>query len=422
MPESHRNTPTAPTPSPLRNLPRRRLVMIGAALSLAVALGLGYRMASRPADANVMSALVTKGDIEDTVLATGILKPVKLVAVGAQVSGRINSVNVKLGQLVEKGELLAEIDSLTQQNDLLTAQATLAAKRAERVEKAATLAYAKSVLARNERTLARKASSRDDYESALATVKTTQAQITALDADIKAAAVAVETARIDLGYTKIKAPISGTVLAIVSQEGQTVNAVQSAPTIVILGQLDVMTIRAEISEADVVKTKPGQKAYFTILGGPDERYDATLESIEPAPESITSDSSFSTSTTSSTSSSSTSSSEAIYYNGILHVPNADGHLRTYMTAEVHIILGQAHDVLTIPSSALGSRDKTGRYSVRVIDGDGVISARAVEVGLNNKVSAEIRSGLKAGERVVIGQLSAQTDSTSRGPGGPPGMF
>lgn len=183
--------------------------------------------------------------------------------------------------------------------------------------------------------------SRADLESAAAALAVTEAQIQALDAQIEEAQVAVETAQANLDYTKITAPIAGTVLSIVSQEGQTVNATQSAPTIVILGQLDNMTVRTEISEADITRVQPDLPVYFTVLGEPNRRYEATLASIEPAPESVRSDSSFSSSsssTSSSSSSSSTSSSEAIYYNGVFNVPNPDGKLRTYMTAEVHIVL------------------------------------------------------------------------------------
>lgn len=361
----------------------------------------------------MMTALVATGDVRETVLASGILKPRRLVAVGAQVSGRVTSLKVALGQQVKKGDLIAQIDSLPQQNALRTAQATLANNQAQRVEKEATLAFAVSSLARQQLTLAQKATSHADFDSAEAAVKTTKAQIEALDAQIVAAEVAVETARVNLGYTQITAPIDGTVLATVAQEGQTVNAVQSAPTIVILGQLDVMTVRAEISEADVVKVAPGQTVYFTILGNSDQRYNATLESIEPAPESITSDSSFSSSSASS-SSSSASSTSAVYYNGIFHVPNPDGRLKTYMTAEVHIIIGEAKDVLKIPSAALGSRKRSGAYPVMVVDRSGGTSPREIEVGLNDKTTAEVRSGLKEGERVVMEQLSADNPAARPG--------
>jgi macrolide-specific efflux system membrane fusion protein len=151
--------------------------------------------------------------------------------------------------------------------------------RAQRSEKEATLGLAEASLARQQITFSQKASSRADYETADATVKQTRAQIAALDAQITEAIVSVENARVNLDYTRITAPIDGTVLAVVTQAGQTVNAVQSAPTIAIIGQIETMTIRAEISEVDVIKVKPGQEVYFTILGDPVQRYTATLDSI-----------------------------------------------------------------------------------------------------------------------------------------------
>jgi len=213
--------------------------------------------------------------------------------------------------------------------------------------------------------------------------------------------------------------MDGTILAIVNQEGQTVNAAQSAPTIVILGQLSTMTVRAEISEADVVNVKAGQLVYFTIIGDSTTRHDAVLQSIEPAPESITSDSSV-LSSSSSTTSSTSSSTSAIYYNGIFDVPNTDGRFRTYMSAEVHIVLGAAKAVLTVPSSALEDAAKTGANTVRVMDSDGKLTNRKVTVGINDSVKAEIRDGLSEGEKVVIGQAST-TSAPTNGGGGPPPM-
>ncbi|MCT8266127.1 efflux RND transporter periplasmic adaptor subunit [Afifella sp. JA880] len=365
----------------------------------------------------IMTSPVTRGDIEKTVLATGILKPAKLVAVGAQVSGRVTSLDVGVGDSVKEGDLIAEIDSETQENDLRTAEASLANVRAQKEEKQATLVQAEQALARQTRMINQNAVSRADYEEAEATVKVTKAQISALDAQIAEAEVAVETAKVDLGYTKITAPMDGTVLWVVTQEGQTVNAIQSAPTIVILGQLDTMTVRAEISEVDVVDVKPGQPVYFTVLGNPDRRYESTLSFIEPAPESITSDSMVA----SSSSGSSSASEKAIYYNGIFDVPNQDRELRTYMTAEVHIVLGQAHDVLTLPSAALGSKGADGTYSVHVLEADGNVAERTVKIGLNDKIRAEVVSGLSEGDRVVMGQPGSSGSGRRRGPRGPMGF-
>jgi macrolide-specific efflux system membrane fusion protein len=404
--------------------PGKRIVL--GVMALAIAAIAGYAIKAQlffpRATTAIMTAPVATGDVEESVLATGTLKPVRMVAVGSQATGRITSLKVTLGQEVKKGELIATIDSLTQENSLLTAQAELANVKAQREEKEATLANAESSLARHERTLKLNASSRADYDSAVTSVKTTLAQIAALDAQIVEAQVAVKTARVNLGYTRITAPMDGTILAVVAQEGQTVNATQSAPTIVVLGDVDVMTVKAEISEADVVNVKPGQEVYFTLLGEPDHKYHATLASIEPAPDSVKNDSSISstgtTSTSSSSSSSSSASTSAIYYNGVFNVPNPDGHLRTYMTAQVHIVLGRAENTLTIPTAALGVKNADGTYTVRVVDDAGQITTRNVKIGLDDKITAQVLSGLKKGEHVITGEASTSETTSSAQPGPP----
>ncbi|MCK2169402.1 HlyD family efflux transporter periplasmic adaptor subunit, partial [Thalassospira xiamenensis] len=133
------------------------------------------------------------------------------------------------------------------------------------------------------------ASPQEDFESAEATLNVTKAEIAALNAQIDQAKIAVDTAEIDLGYTKILAPMDGTVVALPVKEGQTVNAAQSTPTIIKLAQLDTMTVEAEISEADVIRVREGQPVSFTILGDPDTRYESTLRAIEPAPTGIEDD-------------------------------------------------------------------------------------------------------------------------------------
>lgn len=413
------------TARPRKRLARRGLLLL--ILLSVVAGGLCWwkEVYDSAPTVTMMTSPVRRGSIEETVLATGEVRPSRLVAVGAQASGRITALHVKLGDVVAENDLIAEIDSLTQENNLKTAQASLANYHAQRDEKEAQLTLSRQTLERQQAMVNQNAVARADLESAEATVKTNIAQIAALDAQIQSAEVAVATAKVNLGYTRITAPIAGTVLAVVSQAGQTVNATQSAPTIVVLGQLDRMTVRAEISEADVVHVKPGQKVYFTIIGDPDRRYDAVLTSIDPAPESIRSDAAITSSTSSSSSS---SSSSAIYYYGNFDVPNPDGRLRTYMTAEVNIVLGSADNVLLVPSSALGTRGADGKYSVKVLNADGSTAERQVEIGLDDKVNAEVKSGLAEGDKVVTGEMTASQKSASSsrvrlggGGGPPPGM-
>jgi len=406
-----------------RRWPRRLALSLTVLAAAGVAAYYVYKtnFATDPL-ANLLLAEATIGDVEQSVQATGSLRPVQLVAVGAQVSGRITKMKVAIGQRVAAGDLVAEIDNLTQQNDLKSAEAALDDVRAQKRQKEATLAYDQWVLEREEKTLAKQATSRDSWESAKEAVETTRAQIDSLAAQIKEAEVKVDSARIDLGYTRITAPIDGTVLLVAVQEGQNVNAVQSAPTIAILGRIDRMLVRAEISEADAPKVKIGQKAVFSILGESQRQWEAKLLSLDPAPDSLRSDSeiSSSSSASSSSSSSTSSTSSAIYYYGRFEVDNPDGVLRTYMTAQVRIVLGEAKGVVTVPTAALSAPDAAGKRSVEVVGAEGSVSRRVVQVGLDDKTRCEIRSGLNAGERVVLGRRSAET-KVSAMPGPPGGL-
>ncbi len=398
---------------------RGRIVAV--LLVVAAALVVAVRMSAKSDKTqSYITATVTVSDLREEVLASGTLKPARLTAVGAQVSGRITALNVRVGDTVKAGDIIAQIDPVTKQNDLRNAEATLKNYRAQKAEKEAALVLAEANLSRQQATLVQRATSRSDFDSAESTVRQTVAQIAALDALIVGAEASVETARVNLDYTRITAPIDGTVLATVVQEGQTVNAVQSAPTIVVLGQLQTMTVRAEISEADIVKVRPGQNLYFTILGDQEHRYEARLDQIEPAPESIKNDASFSsTTTTSSSSSSSSTTSTAIYYIGVFNVPNRDYALRTYMTAEVHIVTGEAKRVKVIPALAV-MRRSDGKSTVRVLDATGEVREREVQTGLNDRTTVEIRSGLEEGERVVTGEAS-ELQAAPRSRPGPPGM-
>jgi macrolide-specific efflux system membrane fusion protein len=217
------------------------------------------------------TSAVTRGSIEETVLASGALEASSVTSVGAQVSGRIETLHVKLGDTVAKGDLIAEIDSLDQENAVKSAEASLANITAQRRAKQAEVAQNQEALTRATQLLSQKLLSDADYQSAVATLEAAQAQVAALDAQISQASLAVDSANLDLSRTKIVAPVAGTVVAVLVSEGQSVNASQTAPTIVKLADLDKMIIKAQISEADVTRVKDGQSAYFTILGEPETR-------------------------------------------------------------------------------------------------------------------------------------------------------
>lgn len=354
-----------------------------------------------------ITAPVAKADIEAKVLATGTLNAFKTVAVGAQVSGQVKTLHAALGERVKKGQLLAEIDPVLQQNSLRDAEASLENVQAQKRSKQVLLRQYQLAFARQEKMATLDASARADLESAQAQLESTRADLAALDAQIKKAKVSVDTARANLGYTRIVAPMDGIVIAIVTEEGQTVNANQTAPTILKLAELGTITVKAQISEADVIRVKPGLPVYFTVLGDSDKRYESRLRAIEPAPES---ESSSSTTTTSS------SSSTAIYYNGLFEVPNPDHTLRVSMTAQVSIVLNRAQNTLSIPVSALGDKDRDGRYRVRVLQGDQA-TQRSIRTGITDNVRIQVLEGLKEGETVIIGDSASlpATESTNHGP-------
>ena len=426
-------------------------VIIATVCFLALAFGAWYFLKPKQETQQFITAEVSRGDIEDSVLATGVLEATKMVSVGAQVSGQVKKMYVKLGDQVKQGQLIAQIDSVRQENDLKTAEANIKNQQAQLAVKQANLAKVESEYNRQKAMYAQDATSRAELESALASYKTAQADITAISAQIEQSRLTLATAKEDLGYTQILAPMDGTIVAIVTEEGQTVNANQSAPTIVKLAKLDTMTIKAEISEADVMKVEEGQSVYFTTLGNSDKKIYAKLRQVEPAPKSINTDNN----------TSSSSSSSAVYYNALFDVPNEDGKLRIDMTAQVYIVLAEAKNALTIPAAAIQTSNRPQRKAsdskntantekpankdnadrpkrlelteaekelvqngkasiamVRVVQADGTAKPQPVLIGLNNRVTAQVLRGLKLGEKVVIADGSDTSNNSAKRSGGP----
>jgi membrane fusion protein, macrolide-specific efflux system len=338
------------------------------------------------------TATAMRMDIEETVLASGTLKAFKMIDIGAQVSGQLKKLHVALGDRVKKGQLLAEIDPVLQQNSLRNAMVELENVQAQKRSKQALLQQYESAYQRQRQMIAQDAATRADLENAQAQLDSTRADIAALEAQLKKAMIAVDTAKANLDYTRIVAPMDGVIIAIVTEEGQTVVAAQTAPIILKLANLDTITVKAQISEADVIRVKPGQTVYFTILGDPDTRYYSTLRAIEPAPDSLS---------TTSTSSSSSSTSTAVYYNGLFDVPNPGNKLRVSMTAQVSIVVNEAKRALGIPVSALRAKGPDGRYAVQVLR-DNLPEERTIRIGINNNISVQVLDGLEEGDKVIIG--------------------
>ncbi|MGE8146191.1 macrolide transporter subunit MacA [Pseudomonas frederiksbergensis] len=361
---------------------------------LVVVAGLIFYSAQSPGKPpEYLTATVERGDIENAVLAAGILQGIKQVDVGAQVSGQLKSLKVKLGDKVTKGQWLAEIDPVVLQNALRQSQVNEENLVAKKRATAAQLKDAKATYDRYKKLQPDDAISKQEYETAESNYQVQNANLVSLDAQIKDARIQIETARVNLAYTHIVAPIDGYVVGVVTQEGQTVIAQQLAPILLKLADLDTMTVKAQVSEADVIHITPGQEVYFTILGESEKRYYAKLRGTEPAPQNFLETQASGT----------TKQNTAVFYNGLFDVPNPDHRLRISMTAQVRIVLDKAKDVLTVPVAALGSKNSDGSFAVRVLDAQGQAQMRNVKTGINNNVKAEIKEGLAEGDKVVIGE-------------------
>ncbi|WP_248423940.1 efflux RND transporter periplasmic adaptor subunit [Escherichia coli] len=343
-----------------------------------------------------VTAPVRKGDIENSVLAIGRIDAIERVNVGAQVSGQVKSLKVKQGDYVTKGQLIAEIDDLPQRNDLRNAEAALSEVKAELQSKQALLKQAKLRFKRQRQMLKEGASSREDFESAETMLATTHAELLSLNAKLVQAQIEVDKKKLALGYTRIIAPMDGIVIAIVTQQGQTVNSNQSAPTIIKLARLDAMTIKVQISEADITRISAGQKARFTIFSEPDKHYSATLRTVELAPESVMKDDSLA----SNMASGSSTSNNSVYYNALLDVPNPENRLRIAMTAQVTLLIDEAQNTLLIPLQAI-RRTGENKQQVQVLTADGKLETRDVKTGITNGLDIQILEGLEVGENVVL---------------------
>lgn len=341
----------------------------------------------------VLTATVTRQNVEQTVLASGVLQAIEQVDVGAQVSGQVTKLAVEAGQQVKQGDLLAEIDPLIAQNNLKTAEAELASRRAQLKIKQAQLKQNELAWRRQLQMFKQEASSRADLESAEAQLAVTRAELQSAQADIDSALIKVERAKTELGYNRILAPMDGTVVSIVTRQGQTLAASQTVPTLLKLANLDTMTVKAQISEADITKVRAGMPVYFTLIGDPDTRYHATLRTVELAPTNINEQ----------TASTTTTSNAAIYYYALFDVPNPDHQLRVAMTTQVTIVLGERKQVLAIPQTALGKKLGDNEYEVALLGEGEQRETRRIRTGMKDDIKIEVVDGLSEQEKVILDQ-------------------
>lgn len=375
--------------------------MVGLGLLLALgAAGGGYYVFSRGTGGQaqeIATTPVVRGDIEQTVTALATIKPKTYVDVGTQVSGQLRKVMVEIGDTVQQGDLLAQIDPTVYQTRVLGDQAQLDNLRAQLAQQKAQLELDRLRDSRASRLLATQAGSQDAADATAATVRIGEAKVAALEAQIKQTQATLDGDVANLGYTKIYAPMSGTVVSTSATEGQTLNANQTAPIVLRIADLDTMQVWAQVTEADIPKIKVGMPVYFTTLGMPDRRFSAKVVQILPTPDTV---------------------NDVVLYNVLIDVPNPDRLLMTSMSAQVFFMLDAARNALLVPASAVrpaarGARREARNEAVVRVVVDGKVEPRTVKTGLSNRGQVQILEGLNEGDRVVT-----TPDTTPQRPSGP----
>ncbi|RUO26698.1 efflux RND transporter periplasmic adaptor subunit [Aliidiomarina minuta] len=335
-------------------------------------------------------------DIQLLVTATGRLQPRDYVDVGAQVSGQLESLHVEVGDKVQRGDLLAEIDATLLEAQLDSSRAQLRNQLAIRKEREASLELARFNYERQQRLQVDRATAEELVQTAHAEVQKAEAQVESIEAQIEQTQSGLRADEANLNYTRIFAPMDGTIVSIPARRGQTLNATQTTPTILTIADLTEMTVEAQVSEADISRLKIGMPVYFTTMGNRQQRWESKLRLIEPTPEV---------------------ENNVVLYNALFEVPNTDGVLMKEMTTQVFFVIDAAHDVVAVPSAAV-QRDAEGPY-VEVRREAGNIGKVRVDPGLTDRVHVEIKSGLEAGDEVVlpIRSAGAGAPAGSRGPRG-----
>lgn len=345
----------------------------------------------------LLTAAVTRGDIEDTVTATGTLQPQNYVDVGTQVSGQLKKLMVDVGTIVTAGQLLAEIDASVYQAKVDADRAQLLNQQAQIADRQAQLVLAELQFARQQNLAHDNATTTEALQGAEATMQSALAQVNSFKAQRQQTQSTLRGDLANLGYTKIYAPMTGTVVSQTAKQGQTLNANQQAPIIMRIADLWTMTVQAQVSEADVPKLHVDMDVYFTTLGG-DGRYYGKLRQIQPTPTVV---------------------NNVVLYDALFDIANLGQLLMTQMTAQVFFVGASAENAVLVPlpalrpvategrsrrSSGIDPRNlfSSGKALVSVIGSDGSVSEREVGVGVMNRISAQITSGLEPGENVVVG--------------------
>ena len=378
---------------------RKKLISLVAVAGVAAGGWYWYSAAAqKPRLQNLVPIAVTRGNIEEVVTAQGKLEPKQYVDVGTQVSGQLKKIHVDIGDIVKKGQLLAEIDPRVYQAQVEAGEAKLNSLRAQLDQQKAQAVLAEQNLKRNQNLIAVNAVSQQALQETESQAAVAKAQVDSITAQIQETQSDLKASQTNLGFTKIYAPIDGTVTTLPTKEGQTLNANQTAPTIMQVANLDTMTVRAQVAEADINRLKENMPAYFTTLGDAERRWQGTVRQIQPSPEIV---------------------NDVVLYDVLIDVKNEGGQLKSGMTTQVFFVLGKADDTVIAPAEALTRRaakedNSNGKaYRVAVATEQGA-AQRIIHVGLQTRTQAQVNDGLKEGERVLVSRPAGSAPQAQAG--------
>jgi HlyD family secretion protein len=292
------------------------------------------------------TVVVEKKDVRSTVSSTGLLEAVDTVEVGTQVSGRLAGVLVDFNDRVEQGQVLARLDTTVLEADVASAHASYSVAHAEREQ-------ADQTLTRLQGLSEAKAISQEELETAA----------TARDVAVareRSAKVALDRAKANLGYATITAPIAGTIVRRDVDQGQTVNAGMSAPTLFLLaGDLAAMQILVNVDEADIGRIRQDQRVEFTVAAYPEAKFQGVVRQVRLQSSTV---------------------ENVVTYTVVVAVDNTDGRLLPGMTATVDFIVEEAPEVLCVPNAALRFQPETEQITPASRPPEGGDAAKTAKSG------------------------------------------
>lgn len=354
---------------------------------------------------NFITTKLQSGDIKSVVIANGEVYAQDLVDVGAQVSGQIKKLYVKVGDNVKKGDMIAQIDSEKQENEISKEKAQLVIYEANLKAAEIKAQNAKIQFLREQKLYKKDATSKEKLENAKNEAALSAANVKQIQAQIEQTKLALDTAETNLGYTKISAPLDGTIVSVPVEEGRTVNANQTTPTIVKIADLSKMEIRLQISEGDISLVKVGQNVEYTILSALDDIKKAEISSIDPALTTL-SDGSYDKTNLNGSS----SSNEAVYFYAKVLVDDNDGFLKIGMTTQNTIIVNKAENVNFITSSAI-QKDKNNERFVWILK-DKTPTKAKIKIGISDNLNTQILSGINKNDEIIISNPNKSENSKS----------